>query len=208
MMDSEIKVFFSHMADFRAEVERVNSLTSVFGIMGFVAHTGIEPGLEWEFEIVRELDACKAFVAFLHKGFSQRPYCNHEVGWAKARRIPILPLNFGEKSSGMIASIQSSKEFVSRESDAAFEIVKWLMNDPSNEVKIRSSAVIGIGAANDWEVIKILIRFFETFGLSDHFDPKALVQARNLNPKFRSYYPLVEDADFSNWINRILAIRS
>ncbi len=199
----KIKVFYSHTTEYRNTVQRVDNLTSVFGVNSFIAHIGIGPGTEWQQEIFRALDSSVALVAFLNKGFSQSPYCNQEVGWAKARSLPILPLNFGEKSSGMLVSIQSSREFIEKENEAAFEIICWLMNESSNLDVIHSHAIESLATSNDWEQIKIIVRFLEIFGIRNEGEIRSLFKARELNSRFKKYYPLEEDQHFVAWLKRL-----
>jgi hypothetical protein len=46
-------------------------------------------------------------VVFLHKGFHESQWCDQEVGFARARRIPILPITIDERPYGFISKYQA-----------------------------------------------------------------------------------------------------
>jgi hypothetical protein len=181
--------------------ERVKYYTNLVGVNGFVAHTEIESGEIWESEIKRELDNCAAFVALLHKGFSLRPYCNQEIGWASSRRIPILPINFGENPQGMIASIQGTRNFIDDEEGAAHEIVKWLMKIPELGNSLRKSAIESLAVTDDYLCVRFIKKFLEFHGIAEAEDVERIRQARVDNLKFRAFYTVESESDFENWLS-------
>ena len=203
MTGSNFRIFYSHLAESRTSAELVKSFIQLVGVSGFVAHTGIDSGEIWDREIKRELDDCAALVALLHEGFSRRPYCNQEIGWASARRIPILPINFGENPQGMIASIQGSSNFAHDEEGAAHEIVKWLMKIPQLGFQIRKSTVDSLTDTDDYICVRFLKKSLERYGVAESRDIERIRNARITNPKFRSFYTVESEDDFENWLTKL-----
>lgn len=88
------RVFISHIhqvREFAGNVKQV--LASRYAMTAFVAHNDINPSRRWRDSIKSALATCHVFVALLDEGFHKSQWCDQEVGWALARRIPILPVH-------------------------------------------------------------------------------------------------------------------
>lgn len=99
-----LKLFGSHLSDFRNFVGAVATELKFFGVDLFVAHDTIPMDALWEQEIAESLKTCHAGVTFHHQGFSQSYYCMQEVGWLIGRDLPIARLIFNENPLGLLAS--------------------------------------------------------------------------------------------------------
>jgi hypothetical protein len=122
----QYRLFVSHLAAQKAFAQSVCDDLRNLNIDGFVAHTSIRPSREWALEITRALDTCDAFVGLMHKGFSRSVYTHQEVGWAMARRIPLLMVNLGENPAGFSSRFQADFAKGSSPGATATTILRWL----------------------------------------------------------------------------------
>jgi hypothetical protein len=93
----QLRLFFGHLAIHQESVGQIGEALSADGVCAFVAHTSIEPSKEWEVVIESALRTCDAMAVFLHKGFHASNWCDQEVGFGLARRVPTLPIIIDEK---------------------------------------------------------------------------------------------------------------
>lgn len=88
------RVFISHVHADRNLVGKVKRILETrYGIDAFVAHDDIHPSRTWREQIKIGLDTCDFFAAVVNlKDFHTSQWCDQEVGWALARKVPILPI--------------------------------------------------------------------------------------------------------------------
>jgi hypothetical protein len=106
---AHIRVFICHLAKHQAFASAVVEVLHNLQIDGFVAHTSIEPDLEWQIEIQRALDSCDVFVGLVHPEFSKSYWTQQEVGWALGRGVPLYMVSLGEVPVGFPARHQASR---------------------------------------------------------------------------------------------------
>jgi hypothetical protein len=92
--DGGLRLFMSHLAIHQAEVGKIADRLALYGVDGFMAHTSIEPSAEWQDVIESALRSCDAMAVFLQSGFHESDWCDQEVGFVMARRVPVLPLRY------------------------------------------------------------------------------------------------------------------
>lgn len=126
-----LRLFMSHLARRQRYVGRVADWLAVHGIDAFVAHTSIEPSAEWQDVIESALRSCDAMAVFLNTGFHKSNWCDQEVGFAMARRVPVLPLRFELNPYGFMGKLQAENCSKLEELPVAHKIVDWLMRTPS-----------------------------------------------------------------------------
>src|SRR5664279_5195643 len=102
-----LKLFMSHLAIHQAFVGQVSNVLAGEGVSGFVAHTSIEPSREWMEVIETGLRSCDAMVVFLHEGFHESKWCDQEVGFALAKRVPVLLLAYEVMPYGFMSKFQA-----------------------------------------------------------------------------------------------------
>lgn len=90
--EGSLRLFLSHLSAHKATVHEVNEGLKRYGIHGFVAHDSIEPTRDWQDVIEGALRTCEAAVFFLHDGFRSSAFCDQEVGFVLARRVPYVAL--------------------------------------------------------------------------------------------------------------------
>ena len=101
-------------------------------IDAFVAHTTIEPSLEWQDVIESALRSCKAMAVFLHNGFHESSWCHQEVGFVLARPdVPVLPLKFDLNPYGFLGRVQAANCNGLGPIGVAHKVIDWLIRTPS-----------------------------------------------------------------------------
>lgn len=133
-----LKLFLSHLVVHKNMVGEIKRGLAAYGIDAFVAHDSIEPTKEWMEVIDAALMSCDAGAAFLHKGFSESRWCDQEVGYLLARRVPVLPLMFENTPYGFLSKYQgipcigATSKVLSAE-EITTKIVQWLSNHPATQ---------------------------------------------------------------------------
>ena len=76
-----LRVFMSHLAEYRAFAGALQAALEQRGISAFVAHNDIEPTKEWQAEIELALKTCESLVALLHPEFHKSNWTDQEIGF-------------------------------------------------------------------------------------------------------------------------------
>ena len=93
--DRYFKLFLSHTSKYKAQTAELKERLGLFGVSCFVAHKDIEPLKEWQNEIELALASMDALAALLTPGFHESFWTDQEIGFAFARRVPIIPVRLG-----------------------------------------------------------------------------------------------------------------
>lgn len=105
--DGGFRVFLSHKIEVKKETAALKAALSSFGAACFVAHEDIHPTAEWQNEIENALASMDAFVALLTKGFHHSQWTDQEVGFAIARKVPMIAVKLGLDPYGFIGKFQA-----------------------------------------------------------------------------------------------------
>ncbi|CAM2755333.1 toll/interleukin-1 receptor domain-containing protein [Actinomyces slackii] len=146
---STLQIFLSFAEDTGSE--RAIDIQEIFegvGINIIVAKHDVVPGTQWDDGIESFLDSSDALICLGTPGFSQRAWCQQEVGWALARRLPIFWISYDVKElpCGLLAGTQAH---TSQPSDSAEDdvqaIAEWCfrlepLRDPLTQHLITSLA--------------------------------------------------------------------
>jgi hypothetical protein len=103
-----IRLFLSHTS---AHAELAGAIRAIFlpwRVDAFVAHTTIEPSREWEAVIQSALASCDAMTGLITEDFQASAWCDQEVGYCLARRVPIVPVKLDANPHGFIAKYQAA----------------------------------------------------------------------------------------------------
>ena len=144
------RIFMSHLATQQGYVGEVGKALDWYGCRSFVAHTGIEGGAEWEKTIESNLRDCDVMVAFLHDGFIESKWCDQEVGFAMARRVPIIPVNFGTRPYGFLARFQALQCHRDLASAVAMKVLDSMGGMPQVAVPLTESFVAAFEAVGSY----------------------------------------------------------
>jgi hypothetical protein len=83
------RLFISHLATHKKWAGELQDALLAYGISGFVAHSDIEPTMEWQDQIETALSTCDALVALLHDKFHESKWTDQEIGFAMGRAVPV-----------------------------------------------------------------------------------------------------------------------
>ncbi len=117
-------IFLSHRAEVKGKVQELKKGLEEYGVSAFVAHSDIQPGKEWQEKILDVLSRMDAFVALLTDGFHDSEWTDQEIGYAIARRVPIISVRLGMDPYGFIGRYQA---LTCSWEDAPKEIIKILI---------------------------------------------------------------------------------
>jgi len=104
---ASVKAFISHTATHKEYATRLRDVLKPHNIDCFVAHEDIKPSEEWMEEIRKALNTMDFFISIHTNGFSERIWCQQEIGYATARNVKIIPVKFDEDPEGFIGKYQA-----------------------------------------------------------------------------------------------------
>ena len=120
-------IFLSHKVEVKEEAHALKEGLEFYGVEAFVAHSDIDPGTEWQDEILGALEDMDAFVPILTEGFRDSQWTDQEVGYAIASEVPIIPLRMDLDPYGFMGKYQGlSCDW----NNASPEIIRALIHDP------------------------------------------------------------------------------
>jgi hypothetical protein len=125
-----VRVFLSHSADHKNFVGEIASELAVVGIHGYVAHDTMEYTKPWQTQIEMALATMQAFVAIIHPGFNESPWCQAEAGWALGRRIPHYAVRMGSDPAGFLGRDQWPSCVSQTAAQVARVVAKWVTSLP------------------------------------------------------------------------------
>lgn len=169
--DRPLHLFASHVSEHQEFVEDVRDQLARFGVDLFVASHSIDPETEWAEKIEIGLDAAHAGVAFLHPGFSSRPYCQQEVGWLLGRRVPVYRFRFGEDPPAMLDSRQGADAAGWTAERIADEVLQRVLEDSNLGSHLRTSLC---GALRDSTSFRLTDRLWDVLPKDAPFTPDQL----------------------------------
>jgi TIR domain len=122
--DKGFRLFLSHKSEVKKETAELKEKLGLFGVSAFVAHEDIEPSRTWLAEIENALHSMDAFAALVTENFHDSDWTDQEVGFALARRVPVIAVKLGRDPYGFLGKFQALR---ASWDDAAEGIVKLLM---------------------------------------------------------------------------------
>lgn len=102
-----MEIFLSYSSKDKKTAGLVKSRMKRLGIDSFLAHEDIEPTSIWLQAILKHLKSCDIFLAIITSDFCSSDWTGQETGFAMCRKIPIIPVDAGEKPKGFINKYQA-----------------------------------------------------------------------------------------------------
>jgi TIR domain len=188
-----LRLFMSHLAKHQGEVGRVAFMLAKDGIDAFVAHTSIDPSLQWQDVIESALRSCDAMAVFLHDGFRESDWCDQEVGFAMSRNVPVLPLRFDLNPYGFMGKLQAENcsdlarypHYFDTAYTAAWRILAWLHRTPTLQDAMTESLVSAFESSNGFDQTSRLFRLLEKRPTFERQQLKRLREAAKKNSQVR-----------------------
>ncbi len=104
-----LRMFFSYSIDDKKIVGMLKEQLEYMGFETFLAHEDLEPCVEWQEEIKKNLNMCDIFIPLLTENFKKSDWTNQEIGLAIAADKFIIPLQVDFPPYGFIGKIQGLK---------------------------------------------------------------------------------------------------
>jgi hypothetical protein len=175
----------SHLAIHQTEVGRIAARLANDGIDAFVAHTSIDPSLQWQDVIESALRSCHAMAVFLHDGFRESDWCDQEVGFAMSRQVPVLPLRYDLNPYGFMGKLQAENCSNINYYQVALKILTWLHRTPTLQEAVTESLVSAFEGSKGFDQT---LRLFPLLEERTTFQPeqlKRLTEAAKNNSQVR-----------------------
>jgi hypothetical protein len=150
--EGNLRLFLSHLSVHKAEVHEVGEGLKRYGIHGFVAHDSIEPTRDWQDVIEGALRTCEAAVFFLHDGFRESSFCDQEVGFILAQRVPYVALQLGTAPPhGFLGRHQGAYAVNQKPFQLRDTIVNVLASQPQLETPMTEGLVRAFCSTGSWD---------------------------------------------------------
>ena len=145
-MKQKLYLFISHLSSDRRLAKSLAKELKEFNIIPFVAHEDIAPTSIWQDEIEKFLDKADCMIAILTKGYFESIWCNQEIGFCLAGKIPLISVRVDEDPKGFIGKwqaytpkkpidprteAQNIEELVNKKAVESSSIRQWLINSIS-----------------------------------------------------------------------------
>jgi hypothetical protein len=101
-----LKLFVSHISGHKDMALKIKDNLVAHRISAFVAHTEVEPTVEWQTEIESALQTMDTLIAVLTPGFHESRWTDQQVGFALGRGLFVIPLRHGMDPYGFIGKFQ------------------------------------------------------------------------------------------------------
>lgn len=188
----ELRLFMSHLATNEKFVGDVATWLDRWGISAFAAHISIEASEEWQAVIETGLLTCDAMAVFLHAGFKESNWCDQEVGFALARRVPVLPLKFDLNPYGFMGKLQAARCVGLTAAEVGEKITQWLLNTPSAQTAMTE------GLVTAFERVDSFAHACEVFGRLQKLPVFSPDQLQRLDAATRTNMQ-IKNANWPNW---------
>lgn len=118
-LECDLKAFISYSSKDKEIAGIVKKYLSNLGIDSFLAHEDINPSLEWQVEIVNQLNICDIFVPLITDNFKDSDWTSQETGAAFIRDMDIIPISFYLKDQTLVLPTG----FISK-----YQTLKWMID--------------------------------------------------------------------------------
>jgi hypothetical protein len=163
-----IRIFLSYSNKDKKNVGSLKDSLEGIGFEVFLAHEDIEPGLEWQKEIVRNLKRCDIFIPFLSKNFESSEWTDQETGMAIASDMLIIPLQVDVPPYGFIGKYQGQKLYKSSNGEIDFdktaeEITKIVINDKRFRSDVKEFVISNLVNSGSYYEANARVKFLKSF---------------------------------------------
>ena len=162
-----LRIFFSYSTTDKQIVGKLKLFLENSGFEVFLAHEDIRPLVEWQDEIVKNLQRCDIFIPLLTKDFMKSGWTNQEIGIAIAGDKFIIPLQVDIAPPGFLGKIQSLKINISELRPYIAEQIVSLIKNKSKFGKDMKNFIINqleeSGSFEEAKARSSLLEDFEVF---------------------------------------------
>ena len=218
---TSLKVFLSYNETKVGEhtAAGLKTALSTAYIDAIMARHSIAPGAKWEPTIRNYLEESSALICVATSGYSARPWCQQEVGWALGRHAPILWIQYepNEEPCGFLASQQALMPAnADNHSDVATSVATWLAKNSNTRDDMAENLLNALENVDSYEesrhVAKLLAKLnWLTIDEWSRVEKAAANndQVRDARIWTRDYFtPLVYQPTVLQWLNETLSIKT
>lgn len=105
----QLRVFLSYSSIDKKLAGEIKQHLESLDFNVFLAHEDIEPAIEWQKEIIRQLKACDIFIPIINENFIESKWTDQESGFTLALDKLIIPIDAGLVPYGFIGKYQALK---------------------------------------------------------------------------------------------------
>ena len=153
--DGGFRLFISHVSEYAEHAGALREELLKRSIDAFVAHDSIEPTEEWQDVILTALGSCDACLALLTPGFSESSWTDQEVGWAMARKLLVIPVEFGQTPYGFLGRYQAQPVKKGQApADIALGVFELLVRKQQSRDAMARALVARWASTNSWDAAR------------------------------------------------------
>ncbi|HBB02400.1 MAG: hypothetical protein US89_C0013G0019 [Candidatus Peregrinibacteria bacterium GW2011_GWF2_38_29] len=205
------RIFFSYSTVDKLIVGEIKKHLELLGFEVFLAHEDIEPCIDWQEEIKKNLLRCDVFIPLYSKNFRDSKWTDQETGIAIASEKFIIPLHMDLAPYGFMGKTQGLKIDEKLLALTANEIVKIIKSkskfkdDMKNftinalarsssfdEAKFRARQLSGFDTFSEEEVLRVYSAVLSTNQISGSFGARSV-----LIHFFEKYKAFLGEEDFN-----------
>src|SRR6266481_6622324 len=183
-----LRLFITHLSANRAFAGKLQEELQNYGISSFVAHSDIEPTLEWQNEIETALSTCEGFVAFLHPDFHKSNWTDQEIGFAMGRGVPVFAVRFGQDPYGFIGRFQAFNGNGKQPSELADEIFDAFRKNKQTRDRMADILITMFAESFNYAQSKTLMTYLEELPIWEPSYPARLRSAIEHNDQVRDSF--------------------
>lgn len=134
-----------------------------YGFEVFLAHEDIEPGVEWERRILRELNSCDILLGILTKNFKDSEWTDQEIGVALGLDKLIIPLKVDINPYGFIKRYQALRSDEEHIDKTCLGIIGGIRNEKRYESSLIDTLIRGFVNSDRFKDANIKAGLLEGF---------------------------------------------
>lgn len=197
-----IKLFISHRDTHKKQAHILADALETYGISSFVAHDSIEPNEDWQNEIEKALGSMDVLLAYITDDFFDSAWTNQEIGYALARKAPVISLRTEECDP--IGFIRNRQAIVSPYNDTqqtALEIWRAISKRFEDNPILKNSTIKRFANARSFQQASSIFTILKSFSNYTAEDIEQITNAYNQNPQLNGCYMLNRGDDFTRFLN-------
>ena len=198
-----IRAFISHSDAAKKYANQLASELDMHGISSFVAHDAIEPDEDWQDEIELALQSMDVMLAFITDDFFESAWTNQEIGYALARKIPIISIKVGRQDpAGFIRNRQAIHGTIHNIGFVALQARNTLKKRLLRSARYRECTLYRFMDARSFKEAGDAFEDVKSLSNITDREIEKLVQSFNSNNQLNQCYRLIEDDRFLDWVNQ------
>ena len=148
-------VFISYSSDDKVYAGELKNFLESYGLSAFLAHEDIQPTLDWQEEILRNLRSCDIFIPIFSPAFKDSKWTDQETGIAFGLQKLIIPIRKGVDPYGFIGKLQGCN------SESYINVLDVLSNYSSLKDSLISCLLRSLEKVTNFDKASIFVKHLE-----------------------------------------------